>query len=461
MADKFEHQIADQVSGFQLTPSAQVWKGVALELDKEKTRKRPFIWWILFGLLGMGIAGILILIFNQEPKSPNAIYWKKDAQKAFPKITDSINDSASINSNNKNEEIPNKKSDAITQIVGQSSKFKEPIAKTQSTQDNDQKKDSKESVDKSNSISEQANTIVASPQQTNSNSLATDTTVVLNTSSKSSKNNASIIQEQANLKDSNISTVSTRPLVSKKINTSIWRFVLALGSTRFSENSLLGNTVAADPNAFNNNGSVIVSGLPSSNTIVSAEKGFHAEIGISRIWKWSKRWELEAGLSYRYLQNQQTTGIKKDSTYSINSQATTNNQALNLSSYYLAGNDLSSVNSAHWLMIPMQIHFNLNPSSKINWLVYGGANLSWNISSNWLLPDQANKILYASRPLTNIWGMHFQTGMQIRNAGQQSLSFGWEKSINSLSKLSQSKQYWNQFQLKYSQPIYFKKSSKK
>jgi hypothetical protein len=273
--------------------------------------------------------------------------------------------------------------------------------------------------------------------------------------------NSQTTKEQEHKIDSSNSAKPITTSLNKKQSIGNWRIQVAIGSTYFSQNSLLGNTVAADRNAFINNGSAVVSGLPSSNSLALAEKGFHAEIGISREWKWSKRWELEAGLSYRYLQNQQTTGIKKDSTYSINSQATTNNQALNLNSYYLAGNELSFVNRAHWLMLPMQIHFNLNPSSKINWLVYGGANLSWNFSSNWLLTDQANHLFYESRSLTNVLGLHFQTGIQIRNAQQQSLSIGWEKSINSLSKLSQSKQYWNQLQLKYSQPIFFKKSSKK
>ena len=57
MEDKFEHQIADQVSGFQLTPSNQVWKGVVLELDKEKSKKRGIFWWMPLGLLVIGLAG--------------------------------------------------------------------------------------------------------------------------------------------------------------------------------------------------------------------------------------------------------------------------------------------------------------------------------------------------------------------------------------------------------------------
>jgi hypothetical protein len=118
-------------------------------------------------------------------------------------------------------------------------------------------------------------------------------------------------------------------------------------------------------------------------------------------------------------------------------------------------------NRAHWLMLPIQIHFNLNPNSKLNWLLYGGTNLSWNFASNWLLPDQSNNIIYEARPLTNVVGIHAQLGIELRNQKNQSLSLGWEKSFNSLSKLIQSKQYWNQLQLQYSQPIFLKKYSNK
>ncbi|MEQ1624855.1 MAG: hypothetical protein ABL870_09200, partial [Sediminibacterium sp.] len=247
----------------------------------------------------------------------------------------------------------------------------------------------------------------------------------------------------------------------KKPSKSSWRLQVAFGSTRLSETSLLGNSTAADRAAFANNSSAIVSGFPNTIGIEASNKGFHVAIGLSKHWILSKRWELAAGLSYRYLQNQQMTGLKKDSSYLISSQASSNNKAITVTDYYLAGSQNNLINRAHWLMLPIQIHFNLNPSSKLNWLLYGGSNLSWNFASKWLLPDQANNMLYVARPLTNIIGIHAQLGIELRNQKSQSLSLGWEKSMNSMSRLNQSKQYWNQLQLQYSQPIYLKKSSKK
>ncbi|HQS55377.1 MAG: hypothetical protein B7Y15_14835, partial [Bacteroidetes bacterium 24-39-8] len=451
MEDKFEHQIADQVSGFQLTPSNHVWKGVELELDKDKNRKRPFIWWIPIGLLGISLAGIYFFHSSPLSKTPANLQPINNTKKELPiasfqKADSTIENTAKII---KEETVRNtirnsfKTKPTNQNIQIETSSTKMPITPKNAVQEPLAKKDahldqaSKETL---------LNNLPTKPKDN----------IVDSALEKGIANipvwNSQTTKDQENKIDSGNAAKQITTSLNKKQSIGNWRIQVAIGRTYFSQNSLLGNTVAADRNAFINNGSAVVSGIPSSNTLALAAKGFHAELGISRVWKWSKRWEFEAGLSYRYLQNQQTTGIKKDSTYNINSQATTNNQALNLNSYYLAGNEFSLVNRAHWLMFPMQIHFNLNPSSKINWLVYGGANLSWNFSSNWLLTDQVNHLFYESRSLTNILGLHFQTGIQIRNPKQQSLSLGWEKSINSLSKLNQSKQYWNQLQLKYSQP---------
>ncbi|MEQ1625021.1 MAG: hypothetical protein ABL870_10030, partial [Sediminibacterium sp.] len=80
MEDKFEHQIADQVSGFQLTPNAQVWKGVALELDKEKSKKRSIFWWMPLGLLIIGLACWFLYTSTQGPLIPNSELPQKKAK---------------------------------------------------------------------------------------------------------------------------------------------------------------------------------------------------------------------------------------------------------------------------------------------------------------------------------------------------------------------------------------------
>ena len=452
MEDKFEHQIADQVSGFQLTPSNQVWKGVVLELDKEKSKKRGIFWWMPLGLLVIGLAGWFLYTSTKAPKIPSLELPQKNVKKEISKRL-----------------IPTKDSiETVHQIIPS----KEPIQK----QDVSLDETSKTLLVQQNVQMQQPMLLHKQPETSSSSHITTiNSAQVFKETTHATTNqlqvavdkeesiqiNQTIIQETTAKKDSNISSVPTAPLPSKKSNKSSWRFQVALGSTRLSETSLLGYSTAADRAAFANNSSAIVSGFPNTIGIESSNKGFHAAIGLSKNWILSKRWELAAGLSYRYLQNQQMTGLKKDSSYLISSQANSNNNAITVNDYYLAGSQNNMTNRAHWLMIPIQVRFNLNPSSKLNWLVYGGSNLSWNFASKWLIQDQANNMLYESRPLTNIIGIHAQLGIELRNQKSQSLSLGWEKSMNSMSKLNQSKQYWNQLQLQYSQPIYLKKSSKK
>jgi hypothetical protein len=450
MEDKFEHQIADQVSGFQLTPSNQVWKGVALELDKEKSKKRGIFWWMPLGLLVIGLAGWFLYTSTKAPLIPKSELPQKNVKKELSKRL-----------------IPTKDSiETVHQIIPS----KKPIQK----QDVSLDETSKTLLVQQNVQMQQPMLLHKQPETSSSHITTIDSAQVFKETTHATNHqhqvavdkeesiqiNQTIIQETTTKKDSNISSVPTAPLPSKKSNKSSWRFQVALGSTRLSETSLLGYSTAADRAAFANNSSAIVSGFPNTIGIEASNKGFHAAIGLSKNWILSKRWELAAGLSYRYLQNQQMTGLKKDSSYLISSQANSNNKAITVNDYYLAGSQNNMTNRAHWLMIPIQVRFNLNPSSKLNWLLYGGSNLSWNFASKWLIPDQANNMLYESRPLTNIIGIHAQIGIELRNQKSQSLSLGWEKSMNSMSKLNQSKQYWNQLQLQYSQPIYLKKSSK-
>lgn len=485
MEDQFEHQIADQVSGFQLTPNAQVWKGVVLELDKEKSKKRGILWWIPLGLLVVVLAGWFLFTSTEAPLIPNSELPQKNDKKELSNHSTPSKDSIAIVNQIRPSKEPIEKANSTQLTAAPSQQGPAQIVHFKKTQPNHPNQVSKEATEKQNITVEQSSNafLVQQPQQQQSSTrLPTITTIDSPTVFKettptvinNNPNNQVIIDKQENnqisqtilpenptKKDSNISSLPTTSILTKKPNKSSWRLQVALGSTRLSATNLLGNSTATDRAAFANNSSVIVAGFPNTIGIEASKKGFHAEIGLSKNWVISKRWELAAGLSYRYLQNQQMTGLKKDSSYLISSQSSSNNKAIAVTGYYLAGSQNSLINRAHWLMVPIQIHFNLNPSSKINWLLYGGSNLSWNFASNWLLQDQANNIIYEARALTNVFGMHLQWGIQIRNQHAQSLSMGWEKSLNSMSKLIQSKQYWNQLQIQYSQPINLKKSYKK
>ncbi len=461
MEDKFEHQIADQVSGFQLTPNAQVWKGVELELDKEKSKKRGIFWWMPLGLLVIGLAGWFLFTSRQAPKIPSSKLPQKNVKQEISKRSMLAKDSiATVNQTSPSKE-PIQKQDAAIDKTSKPLLVQQILQTQQPMQRHQQPETTSSSTSSSSSSSSQITTIdiaqvfkETTHANTNQNQVAVD-------KAESRQITQPVIQETTAKKDSNTSSVLIASLLTKKPSKSSWRLLVALGSTRLSETNLLGNNTAADRAAFNNNSSAVTSGFPTITNSIASNKGFHAELGLSKNWLLSKRWELAMGLSYRYLQNQQLTGLKKDSSYLISSQSNSNNKTTTVNEYYLPGSQNSIINRAHWLMVPIQIHFNLNPSSKLNWLLYGGTNLSWNFASNWLLVDQANNILYEARPLTNLVGIHAQLGIEIRNQKSQSLSLGWEKSMNGMSKLIQSKQYWNHLQIQYSQPIYLKKSYKK
>lgn len=459
MADKFEHQIADQVSGFQLTPSAEVWKGVTMELDKEKRKKPLLIWWMVLGVLGVLLVGIFLIKSLQAPRNSNDSLQKQDAQKTNAPGIQSMKDTSSTIIPLGAEKTPIQPSFNPVQNLGKLSKSIDQLQHKSLPDSSHQFHDLKTAIEKTNSLKEHSIASKPNAMQATGMMQPNDSITDVVDKSKTFINNTPNSPNTINSKDSNSSTIASTVNGVKKSFASAWKMVFAIGSTRISESNVLGNIPAADRTAFNNSSAAIVSGLP--NSIAASNNGFHLELGVSKNWQFSKRWGFSTGISYRYLQNQQLVGLKKDSSYLIYGQAVSNGQAYTVNSYYQAGSQNSRNNYAHWLLLPVQIQYQLNPSSKIQWSVFGGAELSWNFASNWLLADQSNNMLYDARPLTNTIGMHLKMGVQVQNKKSQSLSLGWENSINSFSKLNQSKQYWHLLQLSFSQPIFLKKSHKK
>lgn len=404
MGDNFEHKVAEKASEFQLSPSPLVWEAVEAELDKNKRRRSPLFWWLPLGMLFVS-GGIYFLNRNTRDSIPLETKQSQITQEKFVpaqplKIVASI---------------PHHK---LTIQRGSDTVIHFIFGKERSDSTNE--------------------------KNTNSNTNYSATPIL-------EKISDSIVSTKKIAADT-ITANKTIPAISKKHNR-YWSLNIGAGVTNINQSPFLQTNNSASfttiPNTSLN-----------SNSNMAVNSGFHLQVGLSRHWQLAKRWEFEMGVQYRYLQNKQSVGPRKDSSLNINSLATANNQPTIISNYYLNGNSSELTNSAHWLMLPILIRYNLNPSAKVKWQLYSGTNVSWSFMNNWLLPDNASQISYYSKPLSNQLLFNIQAGLSVQFLKDFTLSMGWEKSLTSLSKLKYNKNYWNQYNLEFSKPIQVFKSKK-
>lgn len=441
MADNFEHIVAEKVSGFQINPTKQVWDGVEAELDKTKRRRSPLFWWIPLGLLLL-LSGIYLMHRNtKEPILSQRKSVQTGPKKAIPIVPIvPFNAAQSINNNSTNS-----------------------ITETQQYKHLDQQKLIPKKIDQASKIVANEKLIILGTTDTpaiEQNKMKTtgeektsgfpNSSVPIISKTVSDTTTISISSTPTNL----TSATSAQQVSTKRKN--YWALNLAAGRTNINETPFFISNAAANSLAYlNTSGSF---GTPNTISLISANNGFHLQVGLSRHLQLNKRWGLELGLQYRYLQIKQQVGSKKDSTLNISDQVTDNHKSVVVPSYYQAGNNSVLTNSAHWIMLPVLIQFNLNPSAKINWQLYTGANASLNFAGKWLLTDDAYQVLYYSKPLSNQFLFNIQAGIRVQFSKQFTLGFGWEKSLTSVSKLSYYKNYWNQYSLQFSKPVQLSKS---
>lgn len=407
MGDNFEHKVAEKAIEFQLNPSPLVWEAVEVELNKNKRRRSPFFWWLPIGMLIIS-GGIYFLNRNTSASIPLQTKQSQTVQeKSVPTQTLKI-----VAPTLHHNLIIQQGSDTVAKLVF-----------------------SKNRIDTINE------------ENTNSATNYSATPIL-------EKISDSIVSTK-NITADTITTNKAIPAISKK-HSRYWSLNIGAGVTNINQSPFLQNNNTNNSAAF----TTISNTSLSSNPNMALNSGFHLQVGLSSHWQLAKRWEFEIGVQYRYLQNKQSVGPRKDSSLNINSLATDNNQSTIIPNYYLNGNNSELTNSAHWLMLPILIRCNLNPSAKLKWQLYSGANVSWNFMDEWLLPDNASQISYYSKPLTNQILFNIQAGLSVQFFKDFTLIMGWEKSLTSLSKLKYNKNYWNQYNLQFSKPIQLSKSKK-
>jgi len=194
-------------------------------------------------------------------------------------------------------------------------------------------------------------------------------------------------------------------------------------------------------------------GIDSTYYIVKPANGYHFNAGIMYAYDLSKRWTISGGLQYRYLSNKQKAGSNIDSTFYVSGSFNLQNSII-LSQYYRPGYLYNIRNKAHWLEIPLNINYTLNPSAKTKFQLSAGISYAWMFSSTWLIPDATSNKLYYSKELMqkNIFNWQAGTGVVLPSGWQFGLQY--QQSISTVaSKYLQPKLYWQNISLHTNIPL--------
>lgn len=189
----------------------------------------------------------------------------------------------------------------------------------------------------------------------------------------------------------------------------------------------------------------------STDKIIKPENGFHFTAGIVYQYPLSNKWIISSGLQYRFLTNKQKAGKYVDSLTANYSSVNSGPQ------YYQAGYKNNITNKAHWLEIPLNITFNINPAAKRKIQLSGGVSYAWMFADKWLIPDSRNNELYYSKQLLNKSIFNWQTGTDITFSSGWLIGIQYQQSISTVSNKSVDPHlYWQNFSFHTAFPFQIK-----
>lgn len=131
--------------------------------------------------------------------------------------------------------------------------------------------------------------------------------------------------------------------------------------------------------------------FPAPGKASTVSQGFHWQGGIYAERKISRRVSLSAALLYSYFSTSHTVGKQVDSLRTINNSAT---NSLLVRSYYLNDRQQNYTNKYHFIELPVSMHVQLNPESRIPLRLTAGLNFAQLIQTNALQYDGVTGVYY-------------------------------------------------------------------
>ncbi len=470
MQGKFEKNIEQQLSNFSLEPSPQIWQDVENVLHPHKKDRGLIWWWIpLLGLLLLGGGWWLFHSINQTKNNVPSIIiqYKKTTDSILVDETNKTNATApstikiensvdkKLNTAKKKTQIDLAETQAVKAVQPSRpviSNIKLIAAKSDvqsstiinnnnSTVDVSEKNATEKQVTQPSTTTVPANvtTRITASETNQSQIIFTDTASIVH-----QKNNDSInaITEKRNtineLKDSAVTKKIIQP--NKKVTQQHWWLTAGFGSLNITQSNLFA--VSQNSQSYASSPNTISGGSTATGKIIAPQNGFNFFAGIAYEKSINKRWKLNTGLQYRYLQNKQYTGID-----SVTASA---------DHYYAAGDTTFKINNAYCLQLPLGLAYSLNPSAKNKFQLLFGAALDWTMHERWITTSTNNSRFpfHYDASLYNRFLLNLYAGIDYNCNNRFKVSLLVQQSITPIHKQTPEKYYWQQLNLQISKPLH-------
>lgn len=449
MEDKhFETEMNQQMEGFSLQPSVEVWKKVELQIRKEKRRRRFIFWWLPLLLIGTGSAVYFMYPYLQNSNETISVDKRS-------------NDQATVTTEKKKEKDPQPLTETKpVDIKTNDHPVKKPVVLQQSmplkveTKTNTPEQSlftkSKGKIQTNQTVTTTISTKQDKPVVAEQK---TEATVEVNTETepipvveKKTDGKVSIatqepkkeqIQPSAEVSTATVPIEPTaqqiHPVKKQPLETAVVFRSGISGISQFKAGS------AAD--SFNT-----TTGNPASPTArpSAIKTGVGFSVGLQFKKSISNRSSLSTGLAYSFYSATHQTG----SVIYASAQFNNNVSVSSVNRYAASGNSNNYRSRYHFIEIPLLYHLQLNNSAKRPFNMNAGIAYNYLIGSNAFYFNQASGNYYYDRQLFNRSQWQQRSGLSVGlikklnyplQAGiqyQYSLSGQWKKSLDLNQHLS-------------------------
>ena len=436
-ANEFEKNVRKEMDDFKFRPSETVWPKIE-ERIREKNRKRRILFFVLFSLIGLILAGYGIYDFSGGRT-------KSEAQFKFPEGNQPNTDAKSGNSKNTEpdkETITNKQ----TIPAENSEQIKHVVTGKQEHADQSNKPNKQmTSVSKENSISRNQTTVAINsstekPDHSKKDNKTLEITQVppINQQPEITNSNQKGIAkpEGKNLtRDSTMSNLEeskdTRPVdvltkkktdkVSNKIS---WGINISAGSSVITEDAFsFKSSYATADRQYSAPGSNIGGtpstgaggpGGPTTNYSQSQNKpAFAFKVGINVRKKISKRSSLSVGLGYSQLADKIEIGTNQAS-----------GQASMALFYYSGAPQQTHTDHFHFIELPLSYNWRVTNNADRFLSLNAGVSPSYLLATNALVYDTTmGGIYYDNKDVVTKAHFNFTSGVSYQFKNKKNLEF--------------------------------------
>ncbi len=416
--NNFEDQVREKMDQLGFDPPDAVWTAVDKEINKDKKRRGPLFFLLLFsGLLLSGGAiyygvyknysdkKIISLDQKMKDENQNKSSVRKDQSAG---LQENKLNNGTTNLNKQNKAYPLKSKNNLKS-------GNEPAFSNNTNETRDGRNDRSEEND-GTAKRDKPNSEIVPPISTrtgfeNSGRVSVDSTGM---------KKASEAIGLKNIRKDSISVSKSATKDKPKSKASVWTFGLTGGAgisntnqSLFKQSNVTGQYYSL-PNSSPISGAVV--SVPASSEI---SPGFSFTVGAFVSRYLSKRIFVSAGLNYHYYSTHINTGYAIDSSiivynpsyYNLGSATIPTAYAIN--NYYQSGSSHSYTNNYHFFELPVSADFQLNKSVRLPLYWQGGLSVSYLFSSNALLFDPNGNLYYQNSSVFNKIQWNGTTGFMV------------------------------------------------